>query len=177
MRVNAPPVAEAGADRRIAVAEETVFDAGASTDADGTIVSYFWDFGDGNTAPRAVAPHRYRAPGTYTVRLRVDDGSKVANSIDGDALTVIVNDPPVPEAGADRNVAIDEPIEFDAGQSIDPDGEIVAYNWSFGDGTYGSGPMVTHQYPKSGTYEVHPDGDGRSEHHSPASESTGSRCG
>ena len=67
---------------------------------------------------------------------------------------MIVNDPPVPEAGPDRNVAIDEPIHFDAGKSIDRDGEIVAWNWSFGDGTYASGPVVTHQYAKSGTYRV-----------------------
>ena len=39
VRVNEPPVAEAGADRRIAIGEETTFDAGASADADGTIVS------------------------------------------------------------------------------------------------------------------------------------------
>ena len=70
------------------------------------------------------------------------------------SLTVIVNDPPVPEAGPDRNVAIDEPIQFDAGRSVDRDGAIVAYNWDFGDGTHASGQAVTHQYAKSGTYTV-----------------------
>jgi len=154
VRVNAPPVAEAGEDRRINIAQETVFDAGGSVDPDGAIAAYFWDFGDGNTAAGAVAPHRYDKPGTYTVRLRVDDGSKVANSLDTDALTVFVNDPPVPEAGPDRSVAIDEPITFDSGESFDRDGEIVAWNWSFGDGVHASGPVVTHQYAKSGTYEV-----------------------
>ena len=79
---------------------------------------------------------------------------KLRNSSDDDVLTVIVNDPPVPEAGPDRNVAIDEPIQFDAGRSVDRDGAIVAYNWDFGDGSHASGPAVTHQYAKSGTYTV-----------------------
>lgn len=154
VRVNAPPVAVAGEDRRIAIAEEIVFDANASVDPDGAIVRYFWDFGDGNTATGAVAPHRYDAPGTYTVRLRVDDGSKVANSVSDDSLTVIVNDPPVPVAGPDRSVAIGEPVPFDGGGSFDRDGEIIAYAWEFGDGYEALGRQVEHAYAQSGHYTV-----------------------
>lgn len=154
VRVNAAPVAEAGEDRRIAIAEETVFDAGGSSDPDGAIVSYFWDFGDGNTATGPVAAHRYDAPGTYSVRLRVDDDSKVANSSADDSLTVIVNDPPVPKAGPDRSVAIGEPILFDGGDSFDRDGEIIAYAWDFGDGYEALGQQVEHAYAQSGRYTV-----------------------
>ena len=67
VRVNAEPVAAAGDDRRIAIGEETVLDAGASTDSDGTLVAYEWDFGDGNTGTGPVVRHAYAAPGTYTV--------------------------------------------------------------------------------------------------------------
>ncbi len=45
-----------GHDRRISIGEETVFDAGASSDSDGTIVTYEWDFGDGATAHRRDGP-------------------------------------------------------------------------------------------------------------------------
>jgi PKD repeat protein len=154
VRVNEPPVAEAGEDRRIAIAEETVFDAAMSADADGEIVSWFWDFGDGNSATGPVVAHRFGAPGTYTVRLRVDDGSKVANSSRDDSLTVIVNDPPVPAAGPDRNVAIGEPIVFDAGETRDRDGAIAAWHWDFGDGNSADGPVAEHAYAKSGRYLV-----------------------
>jgi PKD repeat protein len=154
VRVNAEPVAEAGADRRISVGEETVLDAGASTDSDGTIVDYQWDFGDGATASGAVVRHAYASPATYRIKLAVADDSAVANSGDEDSLTIVVNDPPVPEAGEDRSVAIAEPLAFSGGASIDRDGDIIAYDWDFGDGNSGSGHDVTHAYEKSGTYSV-----------------------
>lgn len=48
-----------------------------STDADGTIASYAWDFGDGGSATGVQAQHSYANPGEYTVTLTVtDDGGK-----------------------------------------------------------------------------------------------------
>ncbi|MEO0732780.1 MAG: PKD domain-containing protein [Bacteroidota bacterium] len=49
------------------------FDASASTDTDGNIVSYAWDFGDGNQATGASVAHTYAFNGTYPVRLIVTD--------------------------------------------------------------------------------------------------------
>ncbi|HVV89394.1 MAG TPA: PKD domain-containing protein [Solirubrobacterales bacterium] len=49
------------------------FSAAPSTDADGTIASYSWAFGDGGTASGRSATHTYRAPGTYGARLSVVD--------------------------------------------------------------------------------------------------------
>ena len=50
-----------------------VFDATGSTDSDGEIVAYAWDFGDGNTAVGATAQHSFVAAGTYQVNLAVLD--------------------------------------------------------------------------------------------------------
>jgi PKD repeat protein len=50
------------------------FNGGASSDADGSIASYSWNFGDGSSAGSGVAPsHAYGAAGTYTVALTVTD--------------------------------------------------------------------------------------------------------
>lgn len=49
------------------------FDASASNDPDGSIVSYAWDFGDGNTGSGVAPNHTYAAAGTYTVQLTVTD--------------------------------------------------------------------------------------------------------
>ncbi|WP_447647352.1 PKD domain-containing protein [Microbacterium forte] len=52
-------------------------DGSTSTDPDGTIAGYAWNFGDGATASTATAAHTYAAAGTYTVTLTVtdDDGA------------------------------------------------------------------------------------------------------
>jgi PKD repeat protein len=44
-----------------------------SKDADGTIASYRWEFGDGTSSTEANPPHTYSAAGTYLVTLRVID--------------------------------------------------------------------------------------------------------
>ncbi|MGY1699137.1 PKD domain-containing protein [Geodermatophilus sp. SYSU D00766] len=49
-------------------------DAAGSTDPEGVLRSYAWDFGNGATATGVTASHTYAAPGTYTVRLTVTDG-------------------------------------------------------------------------------------------------------
>lgn len=51
-------------------------DASASTDADGTVASYSWTFGDGSSATGVTADHTYTTAGSYTVTLTVtDDGA------------------------------------------------------------------------------------------------------
>ena len=51
-----------------------------STDSDGTIVSWFWNFGDGKTSKRQNPWHRYRKLGNYSVSLTVTDDGGVNNS-------------------------------------------------------------------------------------------------
>jgi thiol-disulfide isomerase/thioredoxin len=66
-----------------------------------------------------------------------------------------INRPPI--ASFDRTpFAGDAPLAvfFDASASVDPDGEVSAYTWDFGDGSTDSGVTVTHTYTRSGTYEV-----------------------
>jgi PKD repeat protein len=49
------------------------FDGSGSTDSDGSITSYAWDFGDGATGTGVTPQHTYAAAGTYTVKLTVTD--------------------------------------------------------------------------------------------------------
>lgn len=53
-----------------------------------------------------------------------------------------------------QNPMIGEEITFDASLSTDPDGEIVSYEWGFGDGEAASGEIVTHAYSDVGDYTV-----------------------
>ncbi|HSA22055.1 MAG TPA: PKD domain-containing protein, partial [Myxococcota bacterium] len=61
---------------------------------------------------------------------------------------------PVADAGADRTVVKDAPVQFDGSPSVDPDGSVVAWAWDFGDGQLGSGATPIHTYATAGTYQV-----------------------
>ena len=56
------------------------FDGSASSDPDGTIASYSWDFGDSSSGTGATANHTYSAAGTYTVQLTVTDNDGASNT-------------------------------------------------------------------------------------------------
>ena len=64
------------------------------------------------------------------------------------------NQAPLPSAGTDLSVAIGAQASFSAVESIDPDGNIVSYDWDFGDGTTGVGMDVSHAYGVLGVYTV-----------------------
>ena len=57
------------------------FDASASTDAEGPIQLYQWDFGDGTTGSGPTAQRTYVQPGQYTVTLTVTDAAGATNAV------------------------------------------------------------------------------------------------
>ena len=71
---NMPPTATFTFSPKISgVGEEVTFNAAQSTDQDGAIKSYMWNFGDGGKASGVIVKHRYRLPGRYHVTLTVID--------------------------------------------------------------------------------------------------------
>jgi PKD repeat protein len=124
------------------------FNASGSSDPDGTIASYAWNFGDATTGSGATASHTFVTGGTYTVTLTVTDNAAATGQT---VRTVTVNAPPVASfTSACSGLA----CSFNASGSSDPDGTIASYAWSFGDGTTGSGATASRTYAAGGTYTV-----------------------
>ena len=57
------------------------FDASGSSDSDGSIASYQWDFGDGSNGTGKTVSHTYVAAGSYTATLTVTDDKKLSASV------------------------------------------------------------------------------------------------
>lgn len=88
--VNQPPLASFTAALLVAGTTQLGFDASASRDPDGTIVSYGWNFGDGATATGRSVNHQFLAAGDFTVTLTVVDNQGASAQ---DRLLVSVVDP------------------------------------------------------------------------------------
>ncbi|WP_223692385.1 LamG domain-containing protein [Leifsonia poae] len=128
-------------------------DGSASSDPDGTVASYAWDFGDGATATGATASHAYAAGGTYTVALTVTDNQGATNT---KTTSVTVTAPPPNQApvAAFTSTVSNLSVAFDGSGSADPDGTVASYAWDFGDGTTGTGVNPTHVYATAGAFTV-----------------------
>jgi PKD repeat protein len=148
------PVADAGGSYEGSVDSNVEFDGSGSSDKDGEIDKYKWDFGDGKTAQGKTPDHKYEESGKYTATLTVTDDSGDKDSDTANVTIGTGNLPPKANAGGGYNGEVDDQVEFDGSASSDPDGEIKKYNWDFGDGKSDSGKMPDHKYDEAGTYTV-----------------------
>ena len=129
-----------------------------STDADGTLEAYEWNFGDGSgPATTWDAAHAYAATGAYPVTLTVtdDDGATAARTVQVSVTEVTspVNQPPT----AAFTVSCPDLTCHFTNRSFDPDagGRVTGYDWDFGDGSRHATTLdAQHTYAAAGEYTV-----------------------
>jgi hypothetical protein len=129
---NHRPVANAGGPYKALVGQSLSFNGSGSSDPDGDTLTYRWDFGDGTTGTGVSPVHTYKAKGTYSVSLVVNDG--VQDSAAAATTVAVPNQPPVADAGPDMTVRSRDKVIL-ASRSLDPDGVIAALHWRQVSGT------------------------------------------
>jgi len=135
----------------------TTFDASTSSDPNGTITDYDWDFGDTTTGTGASVQHTFTNPGFYTVSLTVTDNDGNTDSTEQVIKSGTPGPNQLPTASISKSTNYGYTplaVQFDGQGSIDPDGLITSYAWDFGHGTNGTGPTPSHTYDIPGTYAI-----------------------
>jgi PKD repeat protein len=139
------------------------FDASLSSDLDGEITTYKWDFGDGTGVQEQqqnYIDHLFSTAGEYPylVTLTVTDNNGQTATISKNIRVTPAPEPPIANFKLlDPSPQWNTQVRFDASLSSDPDGSTVSYQWDFGDGTTGEGISVSNKYnPYAGgfLYEV-----------------------
>ena len=151
-----PPVADAGPDLTVVDADNTgaelvTLDGSGSTDAEGPIAAYAW-FEGGAQIAAGVAPSVPLTVGGHTLTLTVTDAAGATASdtvvVTVDPFDPATNQQPVADAGPDQ-IVVDadgdtlEVVTFDGTASFDPDGTIVAWNWTLNGNPFGNAPTFS----------------------------------
>jgi len=137
---NLSPSASAGPDQAVTDTggdgvELVLLNGSASSDPDGTIVSYEWREGS-DVLALVASPSVFLSVGTHTLTLQVTDDHG-ATGTDGVVVTVNPNEPPTASAGPDQTVTDTggdgaEAVILNGSASSDTNGSIVAYEWREG---------------------------------------------
>ncbi len=154
---NTPPVANANGPYSGSVGSAVNFSSAGSSDSDGSIASYDWNFGDGGSSSAQNPSHTYSAAGSYNVELTVTDDAGASSSDITTATiesTTPVNQPPSANVNGPYSGIAGQPISFSSAGSNDPDGTTLTFEWDFGDGTASAQANPNHTYSTADSYTV-----------------------
>ncbi|MBD3156704.1 PKD domain-containing protein [Candidatus Peregrinibacteria bacterium] len=138
---------------------EVTFDGSQSADPDGEISTYAWQVdGNGFEEGESTYTHTFDQVGVYTVELRVTN-PKGDFDVAEEQITVSAGKTPVAQIdvlNGDGGVFyVNKTYTFDASGSSSPVGNIVSYEWDFGDGTAKARSRTAqHDFTEEGTYKV-----------------------
>ncbi|MDH7506630.1 MAG: PKD domain-containing protein [Candidatus Thermoplasmatota archaeon] len=161
--INQPPIANFTYTPNNPINTTVVHFTDTSTDSDGSIVSWWWDFGDHYYSDLQNPVHCYYLEGIYNVKLTVTDDKGSTNTSQQTIIVLTNYSPNTPTKPSGPKRGTTNKIYKYNTNTIDPDGDQVYYLWDWGDGTdsgwlgpYSSGVTVSasHQWTAIGTYDV-----------------------
>ena len=141
---NTSPLADAGPDQTVYVAQTVTLDGSRSTDADGNPLTFRWSLVSvpgGSLAALSNSTEVHPGfsvdiPGTYMAQLIVNDGT--ADSVPDTVIINTENSTPVANAGPDQTVLVTDTVQLNGSKSSDVDGNPLTFEWSFASKPAGS---------------------------------------
>ncbi|NLD36638.1 MAG: hypothetical protein GX654_07205, partial [Desulfatiglans sp.] len=139
-----PPVANAGTDQTKAEGQVVTLNGSASSDPDGSIVSYNWTQTGGTAVtlssattvqPSFTAPNVGPSGATLTFSLTVTDTQGLQSTDSVNINVTWVNAAPTANAGPDQTKAEGLVVTLNGSGSSDPDGSTLTYLWTQTGGT------------------------------------------
>ncbi len=116
----------------------------------GGTVSYFWDFGDGDSSTAINPSHTYTYPGSFAISLVVINSSGCTSTITKNNYIKVIAKP-VSAFTANNTSGCTPPFQVTFTNSSSSG---TSYQWSFGDGNSSTATNPTHTYTSAGTYNV-----------------------
>ncbi|XZE36473.1 PKD domain-containing protein [Pirellulaceae bacterium SH501] len=155
---NASPIANAGGGHVMNEGSSILLNAAASSDSDGSIVSYAWDLdldGQYDDATGVSPSFSSTNSGSFTIGLLVTDNRGATSTA---TTTVVVNNvAPTADAGNNLTGSVNQAISLSASASSDPGNDIVSYLWDLNnDGIFGdaTGSQATFTSAIAGVFAV-----------------------
>ena len=134
-----------------------VFDGRGSTDAEGPLSTFAWDFGDGSTATGSTTTHVYAAPGIWTVTLTITDSAGQTSSASTSVTSTNPRGPGSAPVASFTTTPTSGPAPLVVevrDTSTDPDGDLMTRSWSFWDGTQETAAVVRRTLEQPGVVQV-----------------------
>ncbi len=129
--------------------------AASCTPADGTITSYQWDFGNGQTANGVRVTTRFATRGSYAVKLIVTNDRGYSNQVTQTVTVTGVSNPTPAFNLSPGNPGVGQQVFLDANAiQAAPGRTISRYHWNFGDGHFGSGVTESHRFERAGSFTI-----------------------
>ncbi len=157
---NKPPVVGLACPSSVEVGKAANFDASKSSDADGTIKSFAWTYGDGSatvTGTSALTNHVFDKAGSFEVSVVVTDDKGATGAGSCVVAAKAANVTPTAKLVCPGSLVLGANGTFDGSGSTDSDGTIKSYTFVFSDSSptaTGTASKVTRSFSKAGTITV-----------------------
>jgi len=132
----------------------TFFEENKYQSSDTVLMTYEWDFGDGQKIQEASAKHCFNKAGEYKIQLNIIEKSSGEIFFNEVTYTLSIEPAPCLFINCPDTIVVGNEIMIDAEKCAIKGYRLTGLYWSFGDGRFNTGSFVKHTFNKTGNYTI-----------------------